>query len=232
MNLFLADFSDHSQQAVLQHQEAYHCVRVLRMKPGDKLHITNGKGYCAEGILRTATQSECLIDISGKIEQASLNPYYLHIAIALPKSADRMEWFVEKSVELGIDEITPLICSRSERKKYNHDRLVKTAVSAMKQSLRAYLPVIHPATSFNEFVKISHSMLKTICTQSGETGFEKFAAENSNVLAMIGPEGDFTVEELSQAIGSGFQPVHLGQARLRTETAGLYICSSMKSLVH
>jgi 16S rRNA (uracil1498-N3)-methyltransferase len=211
----------------LNEDESRHCAQVLRLKAGDVLNITNGNGSLFEAELIEVHHKKCLIAIHKETKYNKAQNFSLHLAIAPTKSLDRMEWFVEKAVEMGIDEITPIICARSERKEIKSERLIKVAISAMKQSLKYFLPQINNAISFNQFVKQSKQNQGFICF--GEAPLQNqlmaFETNNKNNHFLIGPEGDFTPSEINLATSNGFIPLNLGTARLRTETAALHVVS-------
>lgn len=169
----------------------------------------------------------CRASVTGQPISVDRHKYYLHIAIAPTKNHDRLEWFVEKSVEMGIDEITPLICEHSERKRIRIDRLQKVMLSAMKQSYKAHLTKINKAATFSDFISNEFDGNKYIAhlDKARHTGsLQKACERNTNTLILIGPEGDFSGEEISTAVRNHFVPVSLGNSRLRTETAGLAAC--------
>lgn len=226
MQLFYnPDIEPQSQTYTFPRDESKHIVRVLRKKEGDTLHITNGKGFIFEGIIVTAGQNKCVVTVKSFEEQEPL-PYYLHLAVAPTKSNDRFEWFLEKATEIGISEITPLLCDHSERKVIKQQRFEKIIQSAMKQSLQAYLPKLNPLTSFEDFIHNTDCENKFIAhCESGEKGkLSDNVQLRRNVLVLIGPEGDFSVKEISIAAENKYIAVTLGKQRLRTETAALTAC--------
>lgn len=210
----------------LHESEINHCVRVLRKNAGDTIHFITGDGNLYSGIIEVASKRE----VKGlfTVTESSWGnvPYELTIAIAPTKNMDRFEWFLEKSIELGISRIIPLRCDRSERKVIKEDRLFKVALSAAKQSLKGRLPKIDSLTSFNDFIAMDLEGTRCIahCEDSERTAFSK-AASDDQLIVLIGPEGDFTPNEISGAQRAGFKPIHLGQSRLRTETAALTVVS-------
>jgi 16S rRNA (uracil1498-N3)-methyltransferase len=209
--------------------ESHHCVKVLRMNAGDTLQFIDGRGGSFKGVISIADPKKTIVEVTGESRLTSERPYNLHIAIAPTKNIDRFEWFVEKAVEIGVDEITPLICDHSERKNLRADRLEKIAVSAMKQSLRAFLPVINPHTSLRSFLTRRIDNTSSFIAYCGQNSPEYLlTAEilNKNILVLIGPEGDFSVEEIKQAEKKDFKPISFGTARLRTETAGV-VCAQV-----
>jgi 16S rRNA (uracil1498-N3)-methyltransferase len=215
-----------SDYLVLDPGESNHCIKVMRYKKGDNLRLIDGKGgfYTAEIV--EEDRKACRVRIVSKRENYEKLPYELHIAIAPTKSIDRFEWFVEKATEIGVTSITPIICSRSERRNLRIDRLEKVAVAAIKQSFRAYLPEIREMVNFNEWIvsERSGSQLIAHCMNSERADIRSMNLAEVNTI-LIGPEGDFTAEEVALAAESGFEPISLGAYRLRTETAGIVACS-------
>jgi 16S rRNA (uracil1498-N3)-methyltransferase len=208
--------------AFLEEEESRHLMTVLRRKVGDLIDITDGKGffYVAE-LADFGKKTVTARIISQKPDEQKTN--FLHIAIAPTKQMERFEWFLEKVTEIGVAQITPLLCKRSERKEIRQDRLEKIAVSAMKQSLRGHLPVINALTPFATFVKKATEPQKFIawCDYGSDAQFKDLLVANSNALILIGPEGDFSPEEVKLALEQQYLAVGLGAARLRTETAGV-----------
>ena len=206
----------------LNADESAHACRVLRMKEGDELTILNGKGLILKGKIAFPNPKGCEIKTT-HVEQHDLLPIDIHIAIAPTKNSDRMEWLFEKATEIGITEITLLSCRNSERKNIREDRLEKIIVSAMKQSQRSFLPILHPMTSVKDFIKANPNGLIAHCENSEKGSIEQnWRATNCPIL--IGPEGDFSHEEIEWAFSNGYQAISLGENRLRTETAGLVAC--------
>ena len=205
--------------------ESGHCCRVLRMKEGDRVHVVDGKGSCFECEILDAHPKHTSLAILGRSEERKHWKERIVLAVAPTKNIDRIEWLIEKAVEIGVDEIVLLNCARSERKKVNEDRLDKIVVSAMKQSLKAEKPLFAGLVSFKEFVKSAYTECKYVGYCDSETeriGFTEAYPGEKDVTIMIGPEGDFTPEEIELARESGFSPVTFGESRLRTETAALY----------
>ncbi len=225
MHLFYSPDIEHPFHQ-LPEEESKHIHRVLRLMEGDELFLTNGKGVIYQCEISSASPKKCMVRILST-EKTQVNPVQLHIAIAPTKNISRFEWFLEKATEIGIDEITPLICSHSERKVVKTDRLNKILITAMKQSLKSRLPHINQATSFNELIHRGFDGQKFIayCTTGQEDLLQKACLPGSSALILIGPEGDFSPEEIEQAKQAGFNPVSLGNSRLRTETAGLVACT-------
>jgi len=204
-------------------QESKHIAKVLRLKVADKLYLTDGKGYFYEAEISEISNKTCSVNILKKELQNKHN-YYLHVAIAPTKSNDRFEWFLEKATEIGIDEITPLLCKNSERKKIKLERFQKVIESAMKQSHKAYHPKLNDLTDIREFLEQDLDYDKKLmahCYDAEKFSLKQSVSEKQTVLIMIGPEGDFTLEEVEQAKAKNILPLSLGTYRLRTETAGV-----------
>ncbi|MCL2727238.1 MAG: 16S rRNA (uracil(1498)-N(3))-methyltransferase [Bacteroidales bacterium] len=231
MNLFYTPDIDctTSSNYLLNEEESKHCLRVLRLVEGDTVHLTDGKGTLFKATIVIPDVKACLLQLVERFDHWESRPYYLHIAVAPTKNADRYEWMVEKLTEIGVDEITPLIAARSERKVYKTDRAQRIAVSAMKQSLKAQLPLIHSTISFEELINRPFDGVKLMahCGEGVRVSLKEAMAtsppskETPRCLILIGPEGDFTPQEVALAQVKGFTPIHLGNSRLRTETAAL-----------
>ena len=232
MHLFLSNDTQ-GPYAQLSPDESRHCVRVLRMNVGDELWVTSGDGTMCRARLVTPDPDSCEVEIVERIPNYQPRPFRLHIAVAPTKNNARLEWFIEKAVEIGIDRITPLICDHSERGSLRTDRLEKLALSAMKQSLKATRPVIDEPMKILDFLQnpdshihtFTHSKIqKFVCYCSGDDrhSLRQLYTPGSDALVLIGPEGDFSDREITTALQQGFQPVTLGDSRLRTETAALY----------
>lgn len=207
----------------LNEDESKHCVRVLRLAENDTLVLVDGRGGFYEARISDAHPKRCSVEIYNSINDYGQRPFYVHVAIAPTKNNDRFEWFLEKATEIGIDEITPLLCSNSERKVIKEDRLEKIMVAAMKQSLKAFLPKLNPLTSFNDFIRMEDDASKYIahCEDQQKVHLKKMVKPKENSIVLIGPEGDFSPEEIKRALQNNYQPVSLGESRLRTETAGV-----------
>ncbi len=204
----------------LTEEESKHACKVLRLKIGDTISILNGKGQDFQAQIMDSNPKHCQVEITS-FEDEKDSGQELHIAIAPTKMMDRLEWFLEKATEIGITEITPLLCSNSERKQIKEERLEKILISAMKQSKRLYLPRLNPLTDFNTFLKNHPKGLIAHCYEAEKFNINQtFEAENCPIL--IGPEGDFSLKEVEKAMESGYKTISLGKNRLRTETAGLY----------
>lgn len=203
--------------------ESRHIVRVLRKKESDVLHITNGKGFLFEAEITIASDKKCVAEIISYQEKSKPWDYYLHIAIAPTKNNDRLEWFLEKATEIGIDEITPIICNNSERRVVKLERFEKIIQAAMKQSLKFTLPKLNTPIKFNDF--INQDFEGKVCIAHCEEQDKKYLKEivkpNEKTTILIGPEGDFSLDEIKKALDKKYAPISLGESRLRTETAGL-----------
>ena len=208
--------------------ESRHIVKVLRKKVGDHIHITNGTGWLFEAELTLADIKHCAVAIVSKALQAQRN-YRLHLAVAPTKMNDRYEWFLEKATEIGIDEITPVICDNSERKMVKLERFEKIIQSAMKQSLQCYIPKLNGIIPFKDFVLQNTAGQKFIahCEDTDKTSLKSQLKASDKCVIMIGPEGDFSPNEIALALKNQFIPVTLGHTRLRTETAAIAACHSV-----
>lgn len=227
MNIFYKPniISDH---LILDQKESIHCIKVMRYRKGDQVRLIDGVGgfYLAE--VENADQKACGVRIITKIENYERLPYELNIAIAPTKSMDRFEWFVEKATEIGITSITPIYCARSERKNIRMDRIRKVAVSAMKQSVKAYLPIIKEPVDYVKWMEHEHIGTKFVAHCMEPPGNDIRAVELADqITILIGPEGDFTREEIARAANNNFSPLSLGKYRLRTETAGVVACTAI-----
>lgn len=217
---------DIESRAELPEEEAAHAVRVLRLQAGDEVMLTDGKGNFYRAEISAATPKRCLVNLLEKQPQAPLWSGHLHIALAPTKNMDRMEWLAEKATEIGLDELTFLNCRYSERKVIKTERIAKILVSAIKQSLKARLPRLNEMIAFQQFITQPFEGQKFIAhCHSGEKALLKeVVCKGKNALVLIGPEGDFSEEEVEQALAQGFVPISLGRSRLRTETAALVAC--------
>ena len=210
--------------------ESNHCIRVLRMTKGTDVRLIDGKGNLYEGIISSIDSKKCTIAITGIIRDFGKKNYRLHIAISPLKNPERFEWFVEKSVEIGVDEITPLICRNTEKPGIKEERINNLIISAMKQSLKTTKTILNQPCHFKDILNCDFKGVSIIahCNDFFERNkMSEVYSVNQNALILIGPEGDFCEEEIKTAIGTGFKSVHLGQSRLRTETAGVAACHSI-----
>ncbi len=215
--------------AHLDEEESHHLVTVLRRKVGDKLELTDGRGFFYEAEITETGKRHVLARILHTTPAASDTVPALHLAIAPTKQIERIEWLLEKATEIGIAEITLLHCRRSERETVRLDRLEKVLLSAMKQSLRAHLPKLNPMVRFQQFVTAVESEQKCIawCADTPLPHLKTLLQPGKKALVLIGPEGDFSPEEVQLAEATGFTGVGLGDARLRTETAGLLVVATV-----
>lgn len=213
----------------LPEDEARHCIRVLRLSPGDELFLTDGKGCFYKAEISTVSGKRCLVNILETIPQERLWSCHLHIAMAPTKNMDRTEWFVEKATEIGFDELTFLNCRFSERKVIKNERIEKILVSAIKQSLKATLPQLNEMEDFNKFIARRFKGQKYIahCYEGDKPLLKDVLKRGENALVLIGPEGDFSKEEVEKAEANGFVSISLGKSRLRTETAALVACHTL-----
>ena len=214
---------------VLDKSDSLHCVKVLRKQVGDTIHLIDGKGGFYTATITNANPKKCSFQIVEQQLEYKKRKQHLHIAIAPTKNINRLEWFLEKATEIGIDEITPILTFHSERKKINQERLEKILVSAMKQSLKAYLPQLNPLTKWKDFLKqinaaATQTNYKAIACMTEQSNHLFTDYTEGNALLLIGPEGGFSTQEIEQAQEAGFAPVTLGDNRLRTETAGVVAC--------
>lgn len=232
MNLFyVSNLSGRSVK--LNIEESKHCIKVLRLRKGDHVLLLDGKGSVFEAVIQTPDSKSCLLEILKEERSQNSRSYHLTIAIAPTKNIDRFEWFIEKSTEIGIDRIIPLICQHSERREVKPERLEKILISAMKQSGQTFLPELTEQYAFKDIINNPFEGDKMIahCEAGSKKEFQKSITPGKNVLILIGPEGDFDSEEIRLAIEKGFVPVSLGESRLRTETAGIVACHTV-SLVN
>jgi 16S rRNA (uracil1498-N3)-methyltransferase len=216
----------------LEEQESKHAIRVLRLVRDDRVILVDGRGGWYEAAIIDDHPKRCKLQILSYTPDYRPLSYSLHLAVAPTKNLDRFEWFLEKATEIGISEITPLICKRSERRQVKYERLEKILVSAMKQSLKAYKPKLNNPVSMEEFLRTDQQGTLGIahCYPLERKGIKELDHSGTYTL-MVGPEGDFTEVEVSNALKAGYVPFHLGESRLRTETAALYITTAI-SLQH
>lgn len=221
----------------LPEEESKHCIRVLRMVEGDELHLTDGQGTMHRCKVVDANAKRCTVEVVESIAEYEKLPYRLTMAVAPTKNIDRFEWFLEKATEVGIAEVYPIECSHSERRHIKSEREEKVITAAVKQSLKAYHPTLHELTPVKQLMAMPFDGDKYIahCDQSfGEKPYlGKIAKKERDTLILIGPEGDFSPEEINFALQNGFKPISLGKQRLRTETAAVVstvIISTINSL--
>ena len=219
-----------SDTYTLDENESKHLIRVLRMVRGAEVRLIDGKGNLYEANISDPDQKKCVLKITGKTVDFEKRDYRLHIAISPLKNPDRFEWFIEKSVEIGIDEITPLICRNTEKPGIKAERVNNMIISAMKQSLKATKTVLNDKCNFKDFIGMNLNGTRIIAHCDNSTERSKISdvySKNENAVILIGPEGDFSKDEIGLAIKNKFLPVHLGFSRLRTETAGIAACHSI-----
>lgn len=210
----------------LDQEEARHASKVLRLQSGDPLELTDGKGNLYKAVITELSKSACHFSINETVS-VPRRKYSIHIAIAPTKNIDRIEWFVEKATEMGIDKISFIQCKNSERKVVNMERIAKKAVSAMKQSGQAWLPDLRPICPFDTILDEPCDQKYIAYVDQANTRHLKEAPLQSSYLVLIGPEGDFTQQEIHSATGKGFQKISLGTTTLRTETAGIVACHTL-----
>ncbi len=217
------------EQKELPQEEALHCTKVLRLKGGDTIRLTDGKGNFFNASISSISSKHCKVEIFETIFQNPLWTNNIHIALAPTKNMDRNEWFVEKATEIGINQISFLNCRYSERKDIKPDRIEKIAVAAMKQSQKSYLPELQDIITFEKFIKKDFQGQKFIahCYPEEKIKLTQAYKKGENVLILIGPEGDFSIDEVNKATENGFIPISLGESRLRTETAALVACQTI-----
>lgn len=230
MNSFFGIIQN-NKVAILNEDESLHCVKVLRHKVGDVIEVINGEGLKAIGKIEAAHAKQCAVSLSQIETLPKPRNYYLHLAIAPTKNIERTEWFVEKAVEIGIDEISFLHSKNSERTVVKDDRMRKVAESAVKQSKQAYLPKLNSIIDFKAFIKQASADIRLIahCEPDKKELITGVKSIGKSIIVLIGPEGDFTKDEITLALES-YKPVSLGKSRLRTETAGIYVCNAFSLL--
>jgi len=239
--------------SVLPEEESLHAIKVLRLSVGDKIGVVDGKGSYHIAKITVPHHKHCGFEIVETQHDYGKRNYKLHIAIAPTKNIERLEWFIEKATEIGIDEITPIVCRYSERKSIKEERFEKIIVSASKQSVKAFFPKLNPLCTFEEFLVKYDASQKFIahCYTSPQPSPEEMEttkneliiinqqsifnrkllkdeiSKSANILILIGPEGDFSLEEVEKAISMNYLPISLGESRLRTETAGVVACTTV-----
>jgi len=232
MHLFYAPGLTDEQTFTLSPDESHHAVRVLRLNPANEIILVNGLGGWYHSMITHPDPKACTVEIIRHSLDIGKPAYHLHIAIAPTKQIDRYEWFLEKTTEIGISEITPIICEHSERKDVKNDRQMRIVIAAMKQSLKAFHPLIHEQVSFKNFMKNIIPGAKTIahCQSGNKLWLNEIIHPNEPVTILIGPEGDFSDAEIAAATENGYLPITLGSSRLRTETAGVVACHTISWL--
>jgi len=215
-------------EIILSTEESKHATKVLRKKEGDILNFTDGKGDFYKAEITVADSRKSRLKVVSTEQKEKQHNYHLHIAIAPTKNMDRFEWFLEKATEIGIDEITPIICTHSERKKIKTERCNRILLSAMKQSLKFHVPKLNEAMSLSDFIKQDYKGTKYIAhCEDGEKKELKRVNKTEKTIILIGPEGDFSPKEIELALQNQFKAVSLGTSRLRTETAGIIAAHSI-----
>jgi 16S rRNA (uracil1498-N3)-methyltransferase len=221
-----------SDQINLNPEESNHCARVLRMQAGDEIGLVDGRGTFCKAHLLDVHHKMTTATVYHRQEEYGKRPFHLHLAVAPTKNIDRFEWLLEKATECGIDEITPLICEKSERRIIKPRRLEKILQAAMKQSIRAYLPKLNPAIKYADFIKqpLPDIALIAHCADGVKQNIDNTYETGKNIIAIIGPEGDFSEAEISRALSNGCKAISMGRHRLRTETAALALCIQLNTL--
>jgi len=221
-----------SDTYILSEEESKHCIKVLRLQQGSAIQLVDGKGGFYDAIIDDPHSKRTSLKVIKEQQGYGRRNHHLHIAVAPTKNIERMEWFLEKATELGIDEITPLICERSERKELKTERLNKVITSAVKQSIKAYHPILNEPARFRDFINSVSNTQKYIahCIDSEKFTLKDKIELNSDYLVIIGPEGDFSPSEVEAALAADFLPIELGSSRLRTETAALEACFEINFL--
>lgn len=216
----------------LDPDESKHCIRVLRLKAGDNLSLTNGKGLHCEARIVVDDPRRCAVEITDSHQEEARAACRVHLAVAPTKNISRYEWFLEKATEIGVDEITPLICTNSERHVVKTERLQKVLIAAMKQSLKSFLPVLNQPVSFETLIRQASGNQNYIayCSDQYRDLLKTSYQKGLDSLVLIGPEGDFSMHEIQLAIENKFKPVSLGKSRLRTETAGVVACHTLQMI--
>lgn len=211
--------------------ESKHCVRVLRLQKDDIVQLIDGRGGIFEAVIVNPDAKRTQLKVISETREYQKRNHYLHIAMAPTKNIERLEWFLEKATEIGIDEISPIICDRSERKEVKTERLERVITSAVKQSLKAYHPKLNEPQKYRDFLKdISGDKYIAHCMDGEKAPLKDLIALSGRYTILIGPEGDFTSSELDSALNYGCQPITLGTSRLRTETAALEACFEINFL--
>lgn len=223
--------SEKDTSFVFDKEESKHIIKVLRKKESDILFVTNGLGFIFKTEIALASDSKCTVTILS-FEKEEPSKVQLHLAVAPTKMNERYEWFLEKATEIGIQEITPIICEHSERKVVKNDRFQKIIESAMKQSLHYYIPKLNEPITYKEFIKKDFKGQKFIahCEETDKKSLKEALILNENSTLLIGPEGDFSTKEIQLALENNYIPVSLGKTRLRTETAAVVACHSVALL--
>lgn len=229
MQLFYnQNINNTTTEFVFDKEESKHIIKVLRKQDGDILHVSNGLGDLFECQITLASDNKCTVEVLS-FEKNPAPKFHLHLAVAPTKMNDRFEWFLEKATEIGIQEITPIICDRSERKVINKDRFDKIILTAFKQANETYLPKLNEAITLKEFLKQEQKgqLLIAHCEETDKKTLKSVLKPNEDITILIGPEGDFSNKEIDLALANDFKAVSLGNTRLRTETAAIVACHSV-----
>lgn len=229
MQLFYNPHLDEtSSQFFFDAEESKHMVRVLRKKVNDEVLITNGKGLMLSAKITDSNPKKCAVEITG-VKKVHPQNYWLHMIVAPTKMNDRFEWFLEKATEIGVNEITPVLCEHSERKTIKPERYLKVIQSAMKQSNQAFLPKLNELTNFNDILEEPREggLFIAHCEESEKYELKRRVIPDKPITILIGPEGDFSAREIKAAKQKGFLPVSMGRNRLRTETAAIVACTTV-----
>ena len=229
MQLFYdATINENLNSFIFDKEESKHIIKVLRKKENDILFVTNGLGYLFKTEITLASDSKCTVRILSS-EKEEKSSYQLHLAVAPTKMNDRYEWFLEKATEIGVSEITPIICDHSERKVVKTDRFDKIILAAMKQSNQLFLPKLNEPITLKDFLKKEINCTKYIahCEETSKKTLKESIKPSTDILMLIGPEGDFSEKEIKLALENNYIPVSLGNTRLRTETAAIVACHSV-----
>jgi 16S rRNA (uracil1498-N3)-methyltransferase len=226
--LYVPDVSD--EELTLPEDEGRHAIKVLRSNEGDELRLVDGRGGIYRAFVQRIDKKDCVVRIADELQGFGQRPYRLTLAVAPTKNDQRFEWFLEKATEMGIDRIVPLIGARSEKERTKPERFRKILIAAMKQSNKAYLPELEDPVPFGEFlerIEDEQAFIAHCYQEPQRTPLKDAYEQGGNVTIMIGPEGDFTPQEVEEAMEGGVRPVSLGKAVLRTETAAVAACHTI-----
>ena len=229
MQLFYnSSINENTESFFFDKEESKHIIKVLRKKDNDILFVTNGLGYLFKTEITLSSDSKCTVKILTAVKSETPQ-FHLHLAVAPTKMNERFEWFLEKATEIGIHEITPILCDRSERKVINQERFEKIILTAMKQANVLFLPKLNKFKTFKEFIQVKNEGIQLIahCEETSKKSLKSVLKPNQNVTLLIGPEGDFSEKEIQLATTQNFTAVSLGNTRLRTETAAIVACHSV-----
>jgi len=233
MQLFYTpDVNPANPQYLLNEEESKHCVRVLRLVNGEDVRLIDGRGGFYAARILDAHPKRTLLQVLSVQTEFNKRNHYLHLAVAPTKNIERMEWLLEKATEIGVDEVSFLVCQRSERKELKLDRLNKIVTAAVKQSIKAYVPILNEPVAYSQFIRRSFAgqLFIAHCEDGEKTSLRSELKQGSHYLILIGPEGDFSSNEIADALNNGFKAITLGESRLRTETAALEACFEVNFL--